>query len=209
MGKGALARRVLADPRLDIYGCGRRDIEAGVIDRRVLATLAFLSASGLRPTVTSLRCGHGVLTSSGNVSEHAGGSAVDIAAVNGIPIAGHQGAGSITELDDPPPADPAWRDEAASDHLDDDLRRGGQHVRHERPRRPHPRRLAASRRDDRACRRDARIQAVDQADRPAQPDRQPGRGGSSGRAVSAHLRPAETAHRSANPMVGAAVRPRG
>jgi Transglycosylase SLT domain/Peptidase family M23 len=98
MGKGALARRVLADPRLDIYGCGRRDIEAGVIDRRVLATLAFLSASGLRPTVSSLRCGHGVLTSSGNVSEHAGGGAVDIAAVNGIAISGNQGAGSITEL---------------------------------------------------------------------------------------------------------------
>jgi soluble lytic murein transglycosylase-like protein len=98
MSKGALARHVLADPRLDIYGCGRRDIEAGVIDRRVLATLAFLSASGLRPTVTSLRCGHGVFTSSGNVSEHSTGTAVDIAALNGIPIAGHQGAGSITEL---------------------------------------------------------------------------------------------------------------
>ena len=98
LGKGALARRVLADPRLDVYACGRRDIAAGVIDRRVLATLAFLSASGLEPTVTSLRCGHGRLTSSGNVSEHASGSAVDIAAVNGIPIGGHQGAGSITEL---------------------------------------------------------------------------------------------------------------
>jgi hypothetical protein len=98
MGEGALARRVLADPGVDIYGCGRRDVEAGMIDRRVLATLAFLSASGLHPTVTSLRCGHGVLTSSGNVSEHAGGSAVDIAAVNGIAINGNQGAGSITEL---------------------------------------------------------------------------------------------------------------
>jgi len=98
MGEGGLARRVLADPGVDIYGCGRRDIEAGMIDRRVLTTLAFLSASGLHPTVTSLRCGHGVLTSSGNVSEHAGGSAVDIAAVNGIAINGNQGAGSITEL---------------------------------------------------------------------------------------------------------------
>jgi hypothetical protein len=98
MGKGALARRVLADPRLDIYGCGRRDIEAGLIDRRVLATLAFLSASGLRPTVTSLQCGHGKLTSSGNVSEHVSGSAVDIAALNGLPISGNQGAGTVTEL---------------------------------------------------------------------------------------------------------------
>ena len=31
------------------------------------------------------------------MSEHSSGSAVDIAAVNGIPIAGHQGPGSITE----------------------------------------------------------------------------------------------------------------
>ena len=98
MDKGALARRVLADPHLEIYGCGRRDIEAGRIDRRVLATLAFLAASGLRPTVTALECGHGVLTASGNVSEHSTGTAVDIAAVNGVPIVGHQGAGSITDI---------------------------------------------------------------------------------------------------------------
>ena len=38
------------------------------------------------------------MTASGNVSEHSTGSAVDIAAVNGIPIVGHQGPGSITEL---------------------------------------------------------------------------------------------------------------
>jgi hypothetical protein len=38
------------------------------------------------------------MTVSGNVSEHSSGNAVDIAAVNGIPIVGHQGKGSITEL---------------------------------------------------------------------------------------------------------------
>jgi hypothetical protein len=48
--------------------------------------------------VTSLKCGHSLMTASGNVSEHSTGNAVDIAAVNGIPIVGHQGAGSITEL---------------------------------------------------------------------------------------------------------------
>ena len=37
------------------------------------------------------------MTSSGNVSEHSTGSAVDISALNGIPIAGHQGPGTITE----------------------------------------------------------------------------------------------------------------
>ena len=59
MSKEPLAQRVLNDPRINVYECGRRDISAGVIDRRVLATLEFLAASGLEPTVTSLRCGHG------------------------------------------------------------------------------------------------------------------------------------------------------
>ncbi|HEX7289550.1 MAG TPA: lytic murein transglycosylase [Conexibacter sp.] len=98
MSKAQLQRVVLADPRLELYGCGRRDVAAGAIDRRVLATLEFLSASGLKLTVTSLECGHGYYTASGNVSEHSSGNAVDIAAVNDIPIAGHQGSGSITDL---------------------------------------------------------------------------------------------------------------
>ncbi len=98
MSKESLAQRVLADPNVQIYGCGRSDIRSGQIDRRVLATLEFLVASGLKPTVTSLRCGHSFLTASGNVSEHSTGTAVDIAAINGVPIVGHQGAGSIAEL---------------------------------------------------------------------------------------------------------------
>jgi murein DD-endopeptidase MepM/ murein hydrolase activator NlpD len=98
MSKEALAERVVNNPRIEIYGCGRRDIQTGQIDRRVLATLEFLAASGFKPTVTSLRCGHSLMTASGNVSEHSSGNAVDIAAVNGIPIVGHQGPGSITEL---------------------------------------------------------------------------------------------------------------
>jgi hypothetical protein len=97
MSEAELARRVLSDPRVQIYGCGRDDIRAGAIDRRVLATLEFLSASGFDPTVSSLRCGHSLMTTSGNISEHSTGTAVDIAAINGVPIAGHQGPGSITE----------------------------------------------------------------------------------------------------------------
>ncbi len=97
LSAGELTRRVLADARIEIYGCGRDDIRAGRIDRRVLATLEHLAASGLAPTVSSLRCGHGFYTASGNVSEHSTGSAVDISAINGIPVAGHQGPGSVTE----------------------------------------------------------------------------------------------------------------
>jgi hypothetical protein len=98
MSKEALERQVLRNSDIEIYSCGRRDIRAGAVDRRVLATLAFLAASGMKPTVTSLECGHGYLTKSGNVSEHSSGNAVDIAAINGIPINGHQGADSITDL---------------------------------------------------------------------------------------------------------------
>jgi len=98
MSKEALERRVLSDPGVNIYSCGRSDIAAGLIDRRVLAAIEYLSVSGLRPTITALRCGHSYLTTSGNVSEHSSGNAVDIAAINGTPILGHQGAGSITDV---------------------------------------------------------------------------------------------------------------
>jgi hypothetical protein len=98
MSKDTLMQRVLANPRIEVYSCGRRDIEAGVVDRRVLATLEFLASSGLKPTVTSLRCGHGFYTSGGNVSAHSSGNAVDIAKINGIPILGNQGAGSIADI---------------------------------------------------------------------------------------------------------------
>jgi Transglycosylase SLT domain len=97
MSKAALEQKVLADPALSIYECGRQDIQTGQIDRRVLAVMEYLVAKGYRLTITSLKCGHSYLTASGNVSAHSYGSAVDIAAVNGIPIEGHQGPGTITE----------------------------------------------------------------------------------------------------------------
>jgi Transglycosylase SLT domain len=95
--KPLLEKRVLHDPRVEIYPGGRQDIRSGQVDRRVLATLEYLAEAGLKPTVTSLKSGHGFLTKSGNVSEHSSGNAVDIAKVNGIPIIGHQERGGITE----------------------------------------------------------------------------------------------------------------
>ena len=92
-----LEQRVLADERITIYGCGREDIARHRIDRRVLLTLRFLAESGLHPTVSSLECGHSIHTKSGNVSEHATGSAVDIAAINGVSMLGGQGANSVGE----------------------------------------------------------------------------------------------------------------
>ncbi len=95
--KSQLQRQVLNDPNIEIYSCGREDIASGQIDRRILATLEYLVQRGFRLTITSLKCGHSIMTTSGNVSAHSTGDAVDIAQVNGIPIFGHQGKGSITE----------------------------------------------------------------------------------------------------------------
>jgi murein DD-endopeptidase MepM/ murein hydrolase activator NlpD len=95
--KTLLAKRVLSDPRIEVYPGGRHDVKTGQIDVRVLRTLEYLAERGLRPTVTSLKSGHSIYTKSGNISEHSSGNAVDIAKVNGVPILGHQDKGGITE----------------------------------------------------------------------------------------------------------------
>ncbi len=98
MSKEQLQNRVLADPHVNIYSCGRRDIQAGLIDRRVLATIEFLSASGLRPTVDGLRCDNTVFASTNSATSGQTGTSVDISKINNIPIQGHTGAGSITDI---------------------------------------------------------------------------------------------------------------
>jgi murein DD-endopeptidase MepM/ murein hydrolase activator NlpD len=97
MSKSALQRKVLADPRLSIYSCGRNDIRTGQIDQRVLATMEYLADNGFRLTITSLKCGHGRTTTSGNVSEHSTGDGMDISQINGVPVAHHQGPGTLTD----------------------------------------------------------------------------------------------------------------
>jgi murein DD-endopeptidase MepM/ murein hydrolase activator NlpD len=97
LSKEALERRVLADKQLSIYPCGRTDVATGQIDRRVLAMLEYLSAKGFRLRISALECGHSYLTKSGNVSEHSSGDAVDIAEIDGVPVSGHQGPGTLTD----------------------------------------------------------------------------------------------------------------
>ncbi|MGN6587550.1 MAG: peptidoglycan DD-metalloendopeptidase family protein, partial [Solirubrobacterales bacterium] len=97
LSKDALQTRVLDDKGLDIYPCGREDIASGKIDRRVLALLEYLRTKGFTLTITSLECGHSLMTTSGNVSEHSTGDAVDIAVINGVPVTGHQGPGTLVD----------------------------------------------------------------------------------------------------------------
>ncbi|MDX6679719.1 MAG: hypothetical protein QOE31_3771 [Solirubrobacteraceae bacterium] len=94
--KHQLSRIVLHSDDIHVYPGGRRDVADGHVDRRVLATLVFLARSGLKPTVSCLMTGHALRTTSGNISAHSYGHAVDISAIGGVPIAGHQGAESIT-----------------------------------------------------------------------------------------------------------------
>jgi murein DD-endopeptidase MepM/ murein hydrolase activator NlpD len=97
LSKEALQRRVLADKRLEVSDCDRVEIRTGQIDRRVLAVMAYLSEQGFRLAITSMLCGrHGSITTSGNVSNHSFGGAIDIATINGVPVLGNQGPGTLS-----------------------------------------------------------------------------------------------------------------
>ena len=95
--KPALIHRVLGSEALQIYPGGRADLKAGRIDGRVLVLLLYLSHRHRAVTVSSLQTGHGFFTKSGNVSNHSFGRAVDIAALGGVSILGHQDPGGVTE----------------------------------------------------------------------------------------------------------------
>jgi hypothetical protein len=95
MSKTQLEQRILTDPHVRIYACGRRDVQAGLIDRRVLAAIEFLSASGLSPTVSGLQCGATPGAADGVDAAGATGASADISAIDGVSLLHHQGSGSI------------------------------------------------------------------------------------------------------------------
>jgi hypothetical protein len=95
--KSHLERTTLGDGRISIYGGGRSDIAAHRIDIRVLVTLRYLAEAFGQVTVSSLQSGHRLYSRPGVVSAHVYGLAVDVAALGGVPIVGHQTPGSITE----------------------------------------------------------------------------------------------------------------
>jgi hypothetical protein len=95
--KAAIASKVLSDPNISIYAGGRNDIVQNKIDVRVLAVIAYLRESFGSVTVSCLLSGHRLYARPGVISAHIYGRAVDISAVGGIPIMGHQQPGGITE----------------------------------------------------------------------------------------------------------------
>jgi membrane-bound lytic murein transglycosylase B len=98
LSPGALERAVLADPGIGLGACDRSQVAAGRVDPHALALLVFLSRSGLKPTVGQLRCGSALATAGGVQTVFPAPGTLDIAAINGVPIAGHQGAGTVTDV---------------------------------------------------------------------------------------------------------------
>jgi hypothetical protein len=97
LSKSDLERDVLADPGITMPACAHAAVASGSIDRRVLAVLAFLSRSGLKPTVGAAYC-RVAYTASGLPAARFPTNAVDISAIDGIRIAEHQGPGTVTDV---------------------------------------------------------------------------------------------------------------
>lgn len=92
-----LAERLLENEGVLVYAAGRDDIAAGRIDVRVVVLLGYLAERHGSVTISSLFSGHRKFSRPGVVSAHVYGHAVDVAAVGGTAIAGHQQPGGLTE----------------------------------------------------------------------------------------------------------------
>jgi hypothetical protein len=78
---------VLRNPRILLTDIQRADIAGGAIDARVVALLALLGRTHVI-LVSALKSDHSYYTSTGTVSNHSYGRAVDIAAIDGEPCTG-------------------------------------------------------------------------------------------------------------------------
>ncbi len=94
--KSQLEQQIAHDRGIHMRACERQGAQTGRVGRPVLAMLEYLSVSGLSPTVTGLRCAGRTPASEGNAAASASDS-VAIVAIDGVSIAGHQGAGSIAD----------------------------------------------------------------------------------------------------------------
>ncbi len=102
--KTQLEQQIPRDHGIRLARCERRLIDDGRVDRRVLAALEFLSASGLKPTVPARSCTAAAATAAHGAplrpAQQGGtpGDAVDISAINGIPVVGPSGPGAIATV---------------------------------------------------------------------------------------------------------------
>ncbi|MHB1537866.1 MAG: lytic murein transglycosylase, partial [Solirubrobacteraceae bacterium] len=100
LGRTALQHAVLSDPGIHLSACTQQDVSIGAVGARPLATLVFLSRSALKPTLAAIPCERRVKGGFSAPGSPVRGSrqSLQLTAVNGVPIAGHQGPRSIADL---------------------------------------------------------------------------------------------------------------
>jgi hypothetical protein len=84
--KTQLQLQVPRDRAVHLPRCERRLIADGRADRRVLAALEFLSASGLSPTVSARSCARASAAVRGLPAAAAAGEILDLSAIDGTPV---------------------------------------------------------------------------------------------------------------------------
>jgi murein DD-endopeptidase MepM/ murein hydrolase activator NlpD len=84
--KTQLELQVPRDHAIRLPSCERRLIADDRADRRVLAALEFLSASGLSPTVSSRSCSQASAAKNGLPSPGVTGQVLDLSAIDGAPV---------------------------------------------------------------------------------------------------------------------------
>jgi hypothetical protein len=87
-----LQRALLGDRRVTLEPCGRRAIQTGAVDHRVLAVIEYLSYAGLQPGVAGLPC------PSPKGTRTAPDIKFDLTALGGAPVAAHQQDGGLVDL---------------------------------------------------------------------------------------------------------------
>ena len=74
-------QRVLSDPRIELSPSGIADVRSFQIDGRILDAMLLAANRFGRLKITALKSDHGSYTTSGNVSEHSFGCAMDIGTI--------------------------------------------------------------------------------------------------------------------------------
>jgi hypothetical protein len=95
--KRDLEDRVLHDARVLVYPGGRNDVAMHKVDVRVLAAMLYLADTFHQVTVSCLISGHRLYARPGVISAHIYGRAMDVSALGGTSIYGHQQPGGVTE----------------------------------------------------------------------------------------------------------------
>jgi hypothetical protein len=89
--KTQLELQIQHDRGVHLASCERRLIADGRADRRVLGVLEFLSASGLRPTVSGRGCSQASTAGLGSQSANAMDKSVAISSIDDVPVVGSNG----------------------------------------------------------------------------------------------------------------------